>query len=268
MHLEVVTGMDTPSFLAALERFHSRRGLCTDIYCDNGTNFMGSSTLLRQSSKQFIAQFEKDVSSKIINRGIQWHFIPPHSPNFGGLWEANVKAVKFHLKRMVDGSTQTYEDLSTLVTKIEAVLNSRPLCPLNSEPEDFRVLTPGHFLVGDALLAPPNQTIMNLPLKQRYLNMQRMYQQFWSHWSSNWLSHLQSRPKWQKPTENLKLNDLIIVKEDNQPPNQWLLGRIIELHPGDDELVRVVTIKTKNGVYKRSVAKICRLPIDNHSNST
>lgn len=81
--------------------------------------------------------------------------------------------------------------------------------------------------------------------------------------SIDWLSHLQSRPKWNSPTTNLKLNDMVLIRDDRSPPNKWLLGRAVELHPGDDGLVRVVIIKTKNGNYKRSISKICRLPIDN-----
>lgn len=138
---------------------------------------------------------------------------------------------------------------------------------MTADPEDLQVLTPVHFLRGDALLAPPEPMIdSKISLHQRYLQTQRMHQQFWLHWSSDWLSHLQSRPKWHQPTENLQLNDLVIItKEDNLPSNQWLLGRIIEVHPGSDNLVRVVTIKTRNGIYKRSRSKVRRLPIECNS---
>lgn len=56
---------------------------------------------------------------------------------------------------------------------------------------------------------------------------------------------------------------MVIVKDDRQPPNKWLLGRVVDLHPGQDDLIRVATIRTKNGIYKRSISKLCRLPIPN-----
>jgi len=58
----------------------------------------------------------------------------------------------------------------------------------------------------------------------------------------------------------MKKGDLVIMKEDNIPPFQWRLGRIVEIHPGQDGEVRVVTIRTSNGVFKRSVRKLCSLP--------
>ena len=42
---------------------------------------------------------------------------------------------------------------------------------------------------------------------------------------------------------NLKLGSVVLIKEDNTPKIKWPLGRVIELHPGRDELVRSVTLK-------------------------
>ena len=56
----------------------------------------------------------------------------------------------------------------------------------------------------------------------------------------------------------------MLIAEDNMPPSQWALGRIIHLHPGADGHVRVATIRTQNSEIKRAVAKLCPLPkLDN-----
>ncbi|XP_055326355.1 uncharacterized protein LOC129580171 [Sitodiplosis mosellana] len=256
VHLEAVTGMSTEHFLCALHRFIGRRGLCQHMFSDNGTNFIGADNALNAKS------IETDIVPKLAERGIQWHFNPPHSPNFGGLWEANVKSTKYHLKRIIEGTRLTYEELSTVLVRIESCLNSRPLCPLTSDIDDLDVLTPGHFLIGESLLAPPpEQPTIKVSLSNNYIALQRMIQQFWSRWSSDWLSYLQNRPKWHQTQPNLKLNELVLIKDDRLPPNEWLLGRVIELHPGADQLVRVATVRTKNGNYKRPISKLCRLPI-------
>lgn len=262
VHLEAVTGMSAEQFLCALYRFFGRRGLCHDMYSDNGTNFVGADRIIRTKNKEFIASMNSDVVPKLARKGVQWHFNPPHSPNFGGIWEANVKSVKHHLKRITTGSPMTYEDLATVLAQIEGCLNSRPLCPLTSDTDDLAILTPGHFLIGDAILAPPEPPIVDKSPTKQYLKLQRMVQQFWRKWSADWLSHLQSRPKWHAAKENLKLDDVVIIKNDQLPPNQWQIGKIIAVHPGDDQLVRVVTVQTSTGDYKRCVSKICRLPID------
>lgn len=72
---------------------------------------------------------------------------------------------------------------------------------------------------------------------------------------------MQGRSKWRITQENLKIGDLVIVKGENLPPLKWRLGRVVELHPGSDEIVRVVTIRTCNGNTKRSISKLCKLPI-------
>ena len=83
---------------------------------------------------------------------------------------------------------------------------------------------------------------------------------FWSSWSKEYLSRLQLRPKWNRSDHDIAIGDLVLIKDDRLPPNQWKLGRITDLHPGPDSLVRVVSVKTNNGIIKRPLVKICKLP--------
>lgn len=87
---------------------------------------------------------------------IEWSFNPPSAPHFGGLWEAGVKACKTHLARVVGDHILSVEKFSTVLVQVEAILNSRPLCPLSSDPHDLEVLSPGHFLTTEALVSLPS----------------------------------------------------------------------------------------------------------------
>lgn len=80
----------------------------------------------------------------------------------GGKWEAVVKSVKFHLRRTVGELLMTLEEFTTLLNQIEAILNSRPLEPINDDPEDISALTLGHFIIGSALTTLPEPSIMQL----------------------------------------------------------------------------------------------------------
>lgn len=117
VHLEVATGMTTEQYLCALHRFIGRRGKPRDMHSDNGTNFVGAEKIV--GHKSFEDAINSDVVPQLASQGIQWHFNPPFSPNFGGLWEANIKSVKFHLKRVIDGTRLTYEELTTVLVRIE-----------------------------------------------------------------------------------------------------------------------------------------------------
>jgi len=88
-----------------------------------------------------------------------------------------------------------------------------------------------------------------------------MTEQIWKRWQQQYLSSLQQRQKWTTKQANPKVNDIVILKEDNIPMLQWPLARIERLHPGKDGIVRVVTIRTPKGQYVRPLSKLAPLPV-------
>jgi hypothetical protein len=207
---------------------------------------------------------DETLSHYLTNEGINWRFIPPKSPNFGGLWEAGVKSFKFHLKRVVGSSRLTLEEFLTVISEIEGVLNSRPLTPLSSDFDDFETLTPGHFLIGRPItsLVEPHLTDISESHLNRWQKVTKLGQLIWKRWKRDYLNNLQQRSKWKFEKNNVKIGDLVLIKEDNLPSCKWSVGRIVKIYPGSDNKVRVVDIKTPRGVLKRSVRNISVLPIE------
>ncbi|GBN44277.1 hypothetical protein AVEN_211376-1 [Araneus ventricosus] len=253
-HLEVVSDLTTEAFLACLRRFIARPSI---IWSDNATNFKGANAILNPLFKMCKSNTVQNFSTE---EGIQWNFIPPASPNFGGLWEANIKSMKNILLKVAKTTVLNFEELTTLVTQIEAILNSRPLCPLSVDPTDLQPLTPGHFLVGSSLLSFPEQNTAVGSLSSRGNLLQDLKAKFWSRWSLEYLSELQPRKKWRSPQPNLQEGQLVILKEGNKPL-QWNLARINKVIPGEDGLVRVVEVKTAAGVFRRAISKVVPLPL-------
>ncbi|GFW62670.1 integrase catalytic domain-containing protein [Trichonephila clavipes] len=233
------------AFLAAFWRFISRRGKPTNIFSDNATNFKGASSYLKEQLK-LIKSVE--VQNFVTQESITWHFIPPTSAHVGGLWEAGIKSTKQLLIKTMKSAVLNFEELVTFVTQIEACLNSRPLTPLSNDPQDLQPLTPGHFSIGAPMASFPEE-FPSQPacLKKRWNSIQHLGSQFWRRWHLEYLNQLQQRTKWNKPRRNLKVNDMVLVKENNLPPLQWSLGRVVQVFPGDDGAVRVVDFKTKRG---------------------
>ncbi|CAG7784714.1 unnamed protein product [Allacma fusca] len=193
-----------------------------------------------------------------------WHFNPPSTPHFGGLWESGVRVVKVNLKRVIGTTTLNFEEFATLLAQVESCVNSRPLSPSSSNPEDLTALTAGHFLIGAPLnsLPEPDLTDTKLSRLSRWQLCEQLSQHFWKRWHTEYLLQLQQRHKWNSSSENLKEGTLVLLKDERLPPTQWKLGRILQVHPGHDGLVRVVTIKTSTGEFKRPIVKLCPLPFE------
>lgn len=264
IHLELVSGLSTESFLLTFKRFIARRGLPSTVYSDNATNFRGANNQLHEMYKFFKTKPNLDhIQNYLVSREIQWKFIPPNSPHWGGLWEAGIKSTKFHIRRIIGNSNLTFEELTTVLTQIEAILNSRPISALSSDPSDLACLTPAHFLIGEPMTSYPERNLTTVP-ENRLSFWQRcaqMQQHFWKRWSVDYLNRLQHRPKWVKHQPNIKENMMVLLKEDNVPPLNWPRSRVVEIMPGTDNKVRVVKVKTTDGIFVRPISKLCPLPI-------
>ncbi|XP_061729961.1 uncharacterized protein LOC133534733 [Cydia pomonella] len=263
VHLEVVSQLSVEAFVAALTRFVSRRGLPNLLRSDCGTNYTGTNKYLKELYS-FLRQKQPEIDRECVKREIKWLFNAPSSPNHGGLFEAAIKSAKTHCRRVLGEARLTFEQLATFFSRVEAVMNSRPLCPLSSDPADLSVLTPGSFLIGEPLVALPEYPYTEVKESRlsQFQRIQKMTQHFWIRFKNEYLHTLQQRYKWTSHTEPPKLNDLVLIKEDNLVALNWRRGRIVRLLPAKDGIVRVVEVKTQNGVLLRPVSKLCRLPIE------
>ncbi|XP_055308594.1 uncharacterized protein LOC129572614 [Sitodiplosis mosellana] len=220
IHVEVVTDMTAEAFIAAYRRFVSRRGIVKNLYSDNGTNFVKSNKILCENMNDLEDKYDEAVCKELAKSGTKWHFSPPGAPHMNGLAESAVKSVKLHLKRTIADNKLTFEELSTLLAQIEACVNSRPLCPLSSDPNDLMALTPAHFLVGQSLISPPEEC--HIEAKASWLNrwqrVQQLMQYFWKRWQSEYLNQLQTRTKWYKEKNAPELDDLVLIRDENLPP--------------------------------------------------
>lgn len=189
--------------------------------------------------------------------------------------------MKTHLHRVLKDRKLTFKEFNTMIIQIEACLNSRPLCPMSTDPEDFEVLTPGHFLIGQAPMTLPHPNLAGITMNRlaRYQFLQQLYQCSWDQWSRDYLNRLQKRPKWKQQHPNLKVGQIVVIKEDNVPPTKWILGRITKTFPDQEGLVRSVKLLCKGDppirkgergkapiIISRPIHKLCLLPIEDNMN--
>ncbi|XP_035215739.1 uncharacterized protein LOC118189268 [Stegodyphus dumicola] len=199
VHLEQVGDMTTDSFIAALKRFIARRGRPKEMYSDCGSNFIGANRQLKSyRSNQRVARY-------LTEEEIKWNFNPPSAPHFGGLWETVVKAMKYHMRRAIGSQVLIFEEFATYLAEVEACLNSRPLVAISSDPDDFSVITPGHFLIGTSLKAIPEPNVArdsntSQSLETSSANVAVLLEK----WSKDYLTQLQVRTKWHRASANIK----------------------------------------------------------------
>ncbi|XP_011171119.1 uncharacterized protein LOC105203893 [Solenopsis invicta] len=190
VHLELVGGYSTSAFLDAYSRFCARRGLPTDVYSDNGTSFISADKELTKVYSDTLRG--PDFLNRTASDRVSWHFMPPHASHFGGLWEAGVRSVKHHLRRILGSHTLTFEELATLLCRIEACLNSRPLGPLTDSFDELAPLTPGHFLIGSEITTSPEPSVLHL--KENRLSQWQLIRQltekFWRIWQMDYINTL------------------------------------------------------------------------------
>jgi len=237
--------LTTEAFLVALHRFMARRRRSHNISSDNATCFKGANNTLCELRKMFNSDtVQEKMNDFMTTEGVHWHFIPPASPHFRGLWEAGIMSMKHHMCRVIGNVCISFEEMSTILTQIAACLNSRPLCHIPSGTNDPQALTPGHFFIGQPLMSLPDADYSSVPMNRLscWQVMQRCTQHLWKKWSRHYLHRLQQCYKWPMESSNIQRGTMVLMNDDHVPPLQWNLGVIEDVHCGYDGLVRVANV--------------------------
>ncbi len=201
-HLEIVENLSSSQFIAAFERFGSRRGYPVHMYSDNASTFKSASRILAEANRFVLPARDLEVITKFSSvQGTSWHFYPTYSPHRNSLAEAYVKSLKFHLRRALGQQVVPLLTLYTLLAKIEACLNSRPLEVTSTDTDVNLILTPNHLVYGHALNTFPIDTdspLVQITPAQQFRHLNNKFAIIWKYWSRNYLHTLQQRVKWKR----------------------------------------------------------------------
>ena len=250
--LDVVPSLDEIAFVGSFQKFIARRGAPKYVISDNG--------------KCFISQFTKNFALK---RNITWEHIPEKAAWFGGFYERMVAPVKNCLKKTLGRAKLDFNELLTVLHEIELILNSKPLTYVTDDVVDD-VLTPNHVLFGRNLSPvntdeSPHDAANDTPdtpdeLTARMKYLQRLISKFWKDWRNDYLLNLreQMRPHNDAVDLKPKVDDVVLIHDDNLKRHRWVLGRVVGVEVGSDGQIRaarVVSAKSGN-TLRRPISKL------------
>lgn len=264
VHIEVVEEMTSSSFINALRRFIAIRGPVNEFRSDRGTNFVAASKELKCE----IIDVEDPVMKQYIDsQNIVWRFNPPHSSHMGGVWERMIGIARRILNTMLSENKHrslTHEVLCTFMYEVTAIINARPLVPVSTDPEQPLVLSPSVLLTQKTNTRDKDFKCISLSdsYKSQWKYVQVLAEKFWDRWRKEYLQTLQIRRKWPVEKRNLKVDDIVLLK-DTCNRIYWPMGIISKTFPSDDDIVRKVEIRVfRDGSvhhYTRPVTEVIPL---------
>ena len=181
--------------------------------------------------KELVGQLDRQqFQSKTVELGETWRFNPPAAPHFGGAHEVMVQADKKSIYAVVGHRDVTDEELITMFTGLESLLNFRLLTYQSLDPRDDVPLNPNHFLHGQmgGKFAPESVETTTFHWRQRWREVQDIISQVWGRKLKECVFALNSRPKWTLEFQDLTFGDVVLVIQPDAPRGRWPLGRIVK----------------------------------------
>lgn len=258
VHIELLSSIDTDSFLMSLRRFIARRGKPYEVLSDHGTNFKGGNTELQNAFNTLHPTLKEHLASQQIN----FRLNPPNAPHFGGSWEREVRSIKTALRTSLGSQSVPEEVLITVLVEVEGILNSKPLGYVSSDIADIDPVTPNSLLMGRPTSALPQVVYPESEMlsRKRWRHSQILIENFWKCFIQHYLPNLQQRQKWQKESGNLQTGEVVMIVDQQAPRALWQIGTVAKVIPGQDGRVRTAVVNVKDKSYTRPVARLIKLP--------
>ena len=264
VHTEILQKMDASSFINALSRFTARRPGLRKLVSDNGTNFAGACSILRKE----LEALRDSTTEALAFRRLEWTFIPPHTPHYGGVWERVVGLFKRMISTLGKGDSMRFDVFNTVVIEMEATLNRRPMCALSHSPDDVEALTPAHILYpatfahSSATIIPQNNVSDADALRSTWKRAQARISACRKLFFREYVTILHQRQKWQRSKASLKVDDIVILVDESIPRDNWKIARVTHVESSDG-LVRRVKVKRSDGrISTHDRTKIVKLEIE------
>ena len=245
VHLELVEGYDTQSFLISFKRFISIRGYPGFVHSDNGTQLVAANKELRDMVKGW-------DKSQLVNfgshQGMEWSFNKSaNAPFQNGCSESLIRLVKRGISMSVGNNVLSFNELLTAFYEIANLLNERPIgIKPGNELSLGSYLCPNDLLLGrNNKRVPKGIFDTSEGTNKRYQFINKIVSSFWKKWTRDFFPTLIIRQKWHVESRNLREGDIVLVQEKTALKGSWKLAEVCKAHISKDGKVRNVTLRYK-----------------------
>ncbi|KAM9709232.1 uncharacterized protein ACNS7B_023621 [Menidia menidia] len=246
IHIEMLEDLTTDAFLNALRCFIAIRGTVRQIRSDQGTNFKGAKNELGKC----LMELDKErIATYLARKECDFLMNVPEASHMGGVWERQIRTTRSVMSSVLAQAKGRLDDssLRTFFYEAMSIVNSRPLTTNTlTDPKSAEPLTPNHLLTMKPMtpLPPPGKFVQeDLYARKRWRKVQYLSEQFWNRWRREYLTNINLRQQWHTTRRNVQVGDVVIVKDENTPRNEWPLAKVVEAEEDDDGLVRKVKIQ-------------------------
>ena len=245
-HSEVLDGMSVFDLMHGLRRFISRYGPPSKFYSDNAKTFECAGREL----KQVLAN--PKLHKYLHDREITWEFYVQKAPWMGGFIERVVGLFKSAVSRVVGRAKLDFQEFVTLISEVNAILNSRPISYVYDTAGEEEPITPSRLWCGrNITLFPPfyEARIDNKDpeiCKKRLKYLEKVLTHFWNRFTRQYLSSLSERHlsrNLPRDGRQPKVGEIVLIKHDVLPRGRWKIARIVKVTPGPDGVVRRVELQ-------------------------
>jgi len=245
------------SFLQALVRFTCTHGMPVRFQSDAGDQLVAAAKQV--STWDFTKVLDWCGENKT-----EWRVVPTGAQHFNGQAERMIGLAKLCLDQVLNEKVATFGEMATALKEAEYMLNSRPLAiKPGSDPDMLGPITPLHLMGGRASVYLPEIKLeTNITLTRRMQFLEEIKTEFWSKWMKLLFGKMVPATKWRKEHPDLKVADVVLMKEESIAACDYRLGRVVEVFMGEDGHVRRATIAYKNPgetVFRRTQRPIHKL---------
>ncbi|EGT56834.1 hypothetical protein CAEBREN_32851 [Caenorhabditis brenneri] len=235
-HLELLPDASSETYIQGLINIFSRRGVPHSIYSDNAATFTLGARIISDNIRLYAPS--QSMICFLAHHQIEFRHITPLAPWQGGIYERIVGVVKHQMRKEIGRSTKSFFVSSHILTRIENMINSRPLTPNPRQIDDLPALRPIDFIIPTALIDIPTE-------RER----------------SNSTSEFD--PTYGRASSVIpRVGQIVLIYTEKLARHNWPLGRIETLQKSRDGLVRSATIRCRGKIYNRPINHLIPIEIE------